>query len=104
IKKSGVVRFQVHYPASSDQRLIHIQKFGGGKSFFLVTISRAWIRKSNPQFIYFPLIKKLIQHLDLASQEGDVIQSFCKGDSTSLPYAGTLDVYTYEIPIGILLG
>src|SRR5690606_2852508 len=67
IKKTCVVRFQVNDAAPPNQGPIHIQKPGSCKPFFLITLSRAWIWEGDPQFIYFLLIKEVIQHLDLAS-------------------------------------
>ena len=62
------------------------------------------VAERQPYFLHFARGKEAVDNLDVGTQESHVSKSLLQSLCGSRPHAGSLDVDTYEVHVGIALG
>ena len=96
------VGLQVDDAAIDEKLAIALHEIGRRES--LAGVLHLRVAEGEPDLLYLVLGKESLDDLDVRAEEGDVLQSFLECLGGTSPHAGTLDVDTDEIDVGVELG
>ena len=89
--------------ATIDEELaIALHEIGRGKA--LAGILHLRVAEGEPDLLYLVGGEEALDDLDVGTEEGHILQSFVEGLGGSCPHAGSLDVDTDEVHVGVELG
>ena len=82
-----------------EELTIALHEIGGGET--LAGVFHLGIAEGKPYLVHLIGSEESLDDLDVGAQESHILQSFVQGLRSTCPHAGSLDVHTDEVHIGI---
>ena len=93
------VRLEVNQAVRSQELTISVHEVSGSKS--LGSLLHLRIGEGQPNFTHFAFGKEAVNDFDVCTEKSHILQSFIQGISSTGPHAGTLDIDSDEVLVGV---